>query len=253
MKKRKCALMYHDVYDKSFSESGFQTHSAEKYKVQEKDFLTQIITISEYCKLKGISKDNIFLTFDDGGSSFYSLIAPILKKYDFKGYFFITTAYINKQGFLTTNEIISLHNDGHFIGVHTHTHPGKLNSLPFHELEDEWLYSLRILETILQTKVLYASIPGGSYSPMMATILNAEGIICIFTSEPTTKIQYLNNNCKVIGRFAIVNTMTSKGVIELLKPISYMRFLQSIKWQLLGLVKMIFGRKYLLIRKYLMN
>lgn len=246
-------LMYHDVYVTSVAESGIQTRGAEKYKISKKEFTKQIQAISEYYELKNISKNRVLITFDDGGSSFYSLIAPILKMYDFKGFFFITTSFIGKKGFLTSEEIISLHSWGNFIGTHSNTHPGMLTSLPFQELEEEWLRSINILESILQSKILHASIPGGSYSTEMADILIANGIKYIFTSKPTKKIQYLYNNCEVIGRFAILNTMTVKEVMNLFKPISLMRFKQFMKWNLLGLIKTAFGQNYLKVRKRLLK
>jgi len=250
---KQTTLMYHDVYDTSIDESGFQTPSAEHYKVQIKEFTKQIRTISEYCELKNISKEKVLLTFDDGGSSFYSVIAPILLKYGFKGYFFITTSFIDTKRFLSTAEIISLHEKGHFIGTHSHTHPARLNNLPLDALEDEWSHSIKMLENILHTKIRYASIPGGSYSRTVGHILEAIGIKYIFTSKPTTKIQYLSSNCKVIGRFAIINTTTISEVINLFIPVSFIRFKQTMKWNLLAILKSLLGDNYLNIRKYILK
>jgi peptidoglycan/xylan/chitin deacetylase (PgdA/CDA1 family) len=246
-------LMYHDVYESSVAESGFQTRGAEKYKISLQKFTRQIRSIYEYCELKNIQKNKIILTFDDGGSSCYSLIAPVLNRYDFKGYFFITTSLIGQKGFLSSEEIKFLHTEGHFIGTHSHTHPGMLKNLPFHKLEEEWSCSVKILESIVQSNIIHASIPGGSYSKDMADILIANGIKYIFTSIPTNKIRHLNNNCEVIGRFAILNTTTLAEVMDLFNPISFTRFKQIMKWNLLDLIKSVFGKNYLKIRKRLLK
>ena len=87
--------MYHDVYDKKKAESGFQNQEALVYKINVIDFENQVKKISSFKE-----KYDIRFTFDDGGSSFYTLIAPILEKYNFKGYYFISSDFINKKGFL---------------------------------------------------------------------------------------------------------------------------------------------------------
>lgn len=73
--------MYHDVYIKNPLETGFQSKGANIYKLSIDDFDKQISSLVKY-------KNKIRLTFDDGGISFHSVIAPILEKYGFKGFFF---------------------------------------------------------------------------------------------------------------------------------------------------------------------
>lgn len=253
MKNSKIVLMFHDVYEKTVLESGFQTDAAKLYKVSKDKFLKQIQTITEYCGSQNILKDDILFTFDDGGSSFYSIIAPILNEFGFKGYFFISTAYIDTEGFLTSEQVVSLHKDGHIIGAHTHTHPGMLNRLTVDELEEEWTVSIEILSELLKTKILNVSIPGGSFSNEMGNVLANKEVEYIFTSKPTGKIEYFRDNCKIIGRYTIMNNMEVSQIINLFKKISLERLKQKIKWDLLSIFKNKLGDKYLSIRNYLVK
>lgn len=82
-------FMYHDLFRRDVKESGFQTIGAIPYKISEKTFEKQVQLISNYCVNKHIKKSNIVFTFDDGGSSFLNLIAPILEKYGFLGVFLL--------------------------------------------------------------------------------------------------------------------------------------------------------------------
>lgn len=253
MRNSKIVLMFHDVYENTVQESGFQTEAANRYKISKDQFLKQIQAIKEYCNRRNILKDDIVFTFDDGGFSFYSIIAPILKEFGFKGYFFISTAYINTRGFLTSEQLVSLQKGGHIIGAHTHTHPGMLNRLTLDELEKEWSVSLKILSELLDTKIVYVSIPGGSFSVEMGNILEKKEIEYIFTSNPTNKTKYLRSNCKIIGRYTVMKDMDVSQIINLLEKISVERFKQKIKWNFLSLFKSILGYEYLRIRKYLLK
>jgi len=163
MTKKLVFLMYHDVFDSSFSESGFQNVSAIKYKISRHSFEEQIKEIATYCNSRSISSNDVFFTFDDGGKSFFTFIGPILEKFGFRGYFFISTMFIGQPGFLTDQEIVELDRRGHFIGVHSHSHPPNISSLGFDQIKYEWQQSLLILNKILNKNVRYASIPGGFF------------------------------------------------------------------------------------------
>ena len=88
--------MYHDIVTKTDKSSGFQNDSAFQYKVEESAFEEQV---------KALQGKDVVFTFDDGGESFLTKIAPILEKYGFKGVFFISTKYIGTQGFLTKEQV----------------------------------------------------------------------------------------------------------------------------------------------------
>ena len=69
----------------------------------------------------------VVLTFDDSAKSHYTVVRPILLKYQFGATFFITEGFDfrdNKRDYMTWDEIAQLHRDGFEIGNHTRDHLG---------------------------------------------------------------------------------------------------------------------------------
>ena len=64
----------------------------------------------------------IMITFDDTRIDQFTIGAAEMKKYGFKGVFFIMTVAINRPGYMTKEEIKSLSDDGHVIASHTWDH-----------------------------------------------------------------------------------------------------------------------------------
>ena len=67
----------------------------------------------------------VVLTFDDGVKSHAIFVAPLLKRYGFGATFFVTEAFrspIDKEGYLSWQEVRELHEDGFEIGNHTYHH-----------------------------------------------------------------------------------------------------------------------------------
>jgi len=247
------ALMYHDVYHNNIKESGFQNSGAIQYKLTSANFKSQISEIAKFCESGKIDKTQIALTFDDGGESFHSVIAPILEMYSFKGYFFITTGLIGNPGFINREQIIDLHNRGHFIGAHTHTHPKNLLELSSTEIEKEWSKSVETLNEILPEKIKIASVPGGFYSEPTRIALKKNNIELIFTSLPTTKIIHDSDNLQIIGRFSIKNNTSNETVLQLIKNNSLRQFFELFKWRALALIRLLLGNKYYRIREILLK
>jgi peptidoglycan/xylan/chitin deacetylase (PgdA/CDA1 family) len=67
----------------------------------------------------------VVLTFDDSVKSQFTVIRPLLLKYEFGATFFITEGFdfkTNKRHYMTWEEIAQLHRDGFEIGNHTRDH-----------------------------------------------------------------------------------------------------------------------------------
>ena len=180
----KVVLMYHDVYHHDNMESGFCRERDMLYKLDSQVFEDQVKSISDYLKTKNLSKDSVVFSFDDGGKSFYTVIAPILEKYGYKGLFFISTKYIGADTFLSASQIRELNDRGHIIGSHAHTHE-HLYTLSEEQVHQEWKTSTRLLSEIINRPIEYASIPNGDLSDSGVRIMNKLGIKYIYTSIPT--------------------------------------------------------------------
>lgn len=241
-------LMYHDVYAHDINESGFLRERDLLYKMEADAFEDQVRSISEYCKTVGVSKEHVVFSFDDGGKSFYSVIAPILEKYGFKGLFFITTKYIGNNTFLNEAEIRNLHKRGHIIGSHAHTHE-HLYTLSDNQLEEEWKISTEILSRILSEKIKYASIPNGDTSKRVLHYAQKYGIEHVYTSEPTTKVSDWNG-VEVIGRYVLLGDSSTDYVMSIIKS-KKTRILLICKRTLLMLIKSVLGQYYVKLKNML--
>jgi peptidoglycan/xylan/chitin deacetylase (PgdA/CDA1 family) len=64
----------------------------------------------------------IMLTYDDTDDDQFTIAAPEMKKYGFKGVFFIMTVSLNRPRYMTTDQVKQLSDDGHVVESHTWDH-----------------------------------------------------------------------------------------------------------------------------------
>ena len=231
--KSSVVLMYHDIVTKNDKSSGFQNENAFQYKVEEQAFEAQV---------KALQGKDVVFTFDDGGVSFLTKAAPILEKYGFKGVFFISTKYIGTPGFLTEEQLKELSERGHIIGSHSHTHPEIFTKLSNEDIKEEWRLSAQVLKDILGEGDYTASIPNGYTSKEILDEAIEYGFNTIYTSQPTTKIKTYKNS-KLIGRYVVLDGMTTDDVMRMVTSKSY-HLKMSVKWFVLNLVKKVLGSSY---------
>jgi peptidoglycan/xylan/chitin deacetylase (PgdA/CDA1 family) len=105
----------------------------------------------------------ILLTFDDTREEQYRIAAPEMKKYGFKGVFFIMTVSINRPGYLTKFQIKDLSDNGHAIGAHTWDH-----HLVTKYTGTDWIIQLtkpkKQLETITAKSINFFAYPSGIWN-----------------------------------------------------------------------------------------
>ena len=105
----------------------------------------------------------IMITFDDTRQEQYSLAAVEMKKYNFKGVFFIMTVSINRPGYMTKTQIKDLSENGNVIGAHTWDH-----HMVTKYAEKDWDIQLtkpkKLLETITNKPIKYFAYPFGLWN-----------------------------------------------------------------------------------------
>ena len=227
--------MFHDVVDSHFPNSGFNKPGALQYTIDAEKFENLV----KFCV---DSSTDVIFTFDDGGSSFYNVIAPILEKYNKRGVFFISTRYIGTDRFLTKEQIKTLHSKGHLIASHSDSHPRDISKLSIDEIVDEWSKSKHILEDIVGEEVNQASVPGGAISSAVLKGLKNSGYEVVYTSIPTNKEDSFEG-MNIIGRYTITNHSDTAYLNKLLYSSSY-RIRLILKYKLLRLLKSILGSNY---------
>lgn len=133
-----------------------------KYLSSFAEFITLEKAV-EYIERKNydFSKVYIAFTFDDGFEECYSVIAPLLEKYNTRGTFFINANYISsnleyQNDFhdrvkiytkkpMTWEQVKELHNRGHLIGSHNLDHTD-FSKLKDQEIEFQLYENKKILE-----------------------------------------------------------------------------------------------------------
>ncbi len=172
-------LCYHHIENKS------GTHlDRSNYRISVKQFKKQMNYLRKN-GFKTISLDTlhkfidghdvrlpakpVVITFDDGLKSQYRNALPILKKYGFKGVFFIYPSVIlakagkYKKYYINKKMIKKLHKLGMEVESHSYYHP-LMHISPLRDNIVQFKYSKKWLENIIDKKIQYFAYPFGSYT-----------------------------------------------------------------------------------------
>jgi peptidoglycan/xylan/chitin deacetylase (PgdA/CDA1 family) len=244
---KKLSIMYHDVVENgNYAASGFPGEGADIYKLGRKEFARQLEAI------RAAGGGEVLLTFDDGGVSAYDPIAGMLEQYGWRGYFFITTDWIGRPGFLNAEQIRELDQRGHVIGSHSCSHPTRMAREPWERLVAEWKGSTDRLATIIGHRVTVASVPGGYYSRRVAMAAAEAGIETLFTSEPTAAMHTVNG-CRVLGRYVIMQGMGPEWAAGFATGKLVPRLRQALLWNAKRAAKAVGGGAYLRVREAILR
>jgi peptidoglycan/xylan/chitin deacetylase (PgdA/CDA1 family) len=117
----------------------------------------------------------IVITFDDGWENQYQYAFPLLLKYGFTATLFVVTKFIDRTGFLSTNQLREMITQGMEVGSHSCTHPRLdlvQNTLAvWREISS----SKEILEDKLAVKIDAFAYPYGSYNKRVVKWVEAAG------------------------------------------------------------------------------
>lgn len=258
-------LLYHDaVKENNFDESGFLGKAASIYKLDVNDMERHFEAIAasrndkpsdiyDFLRNTGQFHLPLLLTFDDGGISASTYIAALLEKFGWIGHFFITASCIDTRTFISSKQIQQLKKKGHVIGSHSWSHPARMSSCNWTELENEWRQSILRLSDITGEEVSVASVPGGYLSNDVAKAASACGIRALFTSEPIKRAYYVDK-CLVLGRFTLLRGMRPcvSGALASEK-ISSSQMKQFLLWNTKKFAKSVSGKHYLAIRRRILT
>jgi peptidoglycan/xylan/chitin deacetylase (PgdA/CDA1 family) len=262
------SLMYHDVYSDAASpeDSGFPGAGAAVYKLPCSSFKAHLERLANTLATPPSiltrpdgphdlpDPGSWSLTFDDGGVSAFDLIAPLLEERGWRGHFFITTSRIGEPGFLNPSQIRSLHERGHRIGSHSHTHPERISALTPPDIALEWSASLRRLSEIVGEKVFLASVPGGYYSAAVGAAAAEVGVRILFHSEPVHRASRVGApDCVLLGRYAIKGKTSAQTAASLALGSPGPRFRMRFCWSLRGVAKRLSGAGYVRLRRSLLK
>jgi peptidoglycan/xylan/chitin deacetylase (PgdA/CDA1 family) len=232
-------LLFHDVYVSDPRESGFASPAADRYKLEATQFDRHLSALAGV----GQHASPFALTFDDGGESYYTLIADRLERRGWRGYCFIPTDFIGRPGFLDREQIRELDRRGHQIGSHSASHPSRISSWREDAIVDEWRRSRAILQDILGHTVSSASVPGGYFSKSVARAASTAGFKVLFTSEPVRRVSQ-HRRCAIAGRFTIRASSPPELSERLVESAPWSRWSMWASWTAKKPLKTILGPAY---------
>jgi peptidoglycan/xylan/chitin deacetylase (PgdA/CDA1 family) len=145
---------------------------------------TNVVNLNDFLARRvSVDKVNTVITFDDGYKSWVDIVIPILKKYDLRATFFISSGAIKTntccgrkaikdnalsdsdqqmiQNVLTMNDVINIKENGHLIGGHTVNHISLKSERNISIIRREILEDKLRLEEIIKTPVKYFAYPFG--------------------------------------------------------------------------------------------
>jgi peptidoglycan/xylan/chitin deacetylase (PgdA/CDA1 family) len=255
---RAITLLFHDVVPAGQAHlSGMQGADADVYKLDCLEFRRHMQAVAEHLLGRPItapellsgtcSGNQVILTFDDGGVSAASYIADILDEFGWKGHFLITAGRIATPGFVNASQIRELQRRGHVIGSHTFSHPTRMSRCTNSELHEEWRESAATLSGIIGEPIQVASVPGGYYSPRVASSAAKWGIKLLFNSEPVVRSRSVDG-CLVMGRFTLQHGDSPKKSAAFSVGAKQPRMQQYVFWNCKKVLKVLGGTAWLRAR-----
>ena len=105
----------------------------------------------------------VMITFDDTRGEQFSLGATEMKKYGFKGVFFVMTVSINRPNYLTKEQIKSLSDSGNTVAAHTWDHH-MVTKYAGEDWDTQLVKPKKKLEDIIGKPVTYFAYPFGLWN-----------------------------------------------------------------------------------------
>ena len=117
----------------------------------------------------------IMLTFDDTEENQYAIAAPTLKKYGFKGVYFIMTVSLGRPKYMTKAQVKELSDAGNVIGSHTWDHHN-VKKYEGKDWETQIDKPTKTLEEITGKKIEHFAYPFGLWNPQAFPELKKRGM-----------------------------------------------------------------------------
>ena len=152
----------------------------------------------------------VMITFDDTREEQYTLGAAEMKKYGFKGVYFVMTVAINRPKYLTKEQIKDLSDSGNVIAAHTWDH-----HMVTKYSGDDWNIQLNKpkakLEEIIGKPVTYFAYPFGLWNPTVIPEIKKSGYQMAFILS--TK-RDANDPLYTIRRIIVSGTWSAEGMLK---------------------------------------
>ena len=186
----------------------------------------------------------IALSFDDGHSSDFDIVLPLLQEYGAQGTFFVTPNYVGKNGYMSWEQIKTLGEAGMEIGSHSLNHP-YMTTLSTEQLLIELKDSKAQIERSIGKEVVSFAYPFGDCSERTHKVVKEVGYKNICTSKPGLCKIKMNN----LNRNSVHSNINSDQLDRLLNPSKVVIFKQQIGYSIrYGLKRVLGVNNYIKLR-----
>lgn len=154
------------------------------YESGEKPYwisVNQFEQLADYLSSKQI-RTKTHITFDDGNESDLKIAQPILARHDLTAEIFVLSGKLDKPGYLSSDDLRKLQDNGLTIGTHGQDHVS-WTSLPPENLDVEVVQAREKLQDIIQAKIGAVSIPFGKYNRRVLGKIRQAGFNKVYTSD----------------------------------------------------------------------
>lgn len=187
-----------------------ETPIRDVYAITRETFLSHVQLAFAYGDLKDC------ITFDDAHYSQFKIAAPVLNQFGMSGVFFATTAWVGCHAdIMSWRELRELHEAGHTIGSHTHTHP-MLTSCGSRSLRNELEVSKQLLQDRIGDEVNCISIPSGRVDGRVLAACKSAGYVRVYTSRVGEYRAPSQESPEVIGRLVVRRTTSEETLRDYL-------------------------------------
>jgi len=157
----------------------------------------------------------IIISFDDGTADHHDIVYPMLKKYGFKGVFFIISKYTDSPGSLNERQIREMIKNGMEIGSHSYSHP-LLDEMDISGIHYELKKSKDDLEQICGQKIVSFAPPGGWFDDRVVKVTRDVGYTALFGCE--IGVNDLTKGPFVYKRIEVLSDLSLQEFKDLLNP-----------------------------------
>jgi peptidoglycan/xylan/chitin deacetylase (PgdA/CDA1 family) len=162
---------------------------------------------------KALPSKPVMLTFDDTRLDQYMAALPEMKKYGFKGAFFIMTVSLGRPGYMSKEQVKQLSDEGHTIGSHTWNHENVKKYT-----EPDWAIQVdkpsKQLQSITGRPVEYFAYPFGLWNKEAIKNLKEHGFKSVFQlADPRDKDDPLFS----IRRIIVPGGWSAEGMLKVIK------------------------------------
>ena len=168
-------LVYHRI--QHHREGDIYTVSLTNFRAQLSMVQQAGLPILNPCVLSGSGEpwhSGVILTFDDGTTDHFQIVRPLLRELGIQALFYISTAKLNRDNYLTSEQIRQLWESGHTIGSHSHTHQ-RLDMKPLEQVLQELELSAMAIQNVIGQPPVHFAPPGGFYNCSLQEIAQRVG------------------------------------------------------------------------------